>query len=64
MRGDCGSQLYHFKVGYRKGTVTSLQSSLFLLREQGLLFAVWIFSFPLCETKHIDICVKIEIHIL
>lgn len=64
MRGGCGSQLYHLKVGFRKGTVTSLQFSLFLLREQSLLFAVWIFSFQLCETKHIDICVKIEIHIL
>lgn len=61
MRGGCGSQLYHLKVGFRKGTVTSLQFSLFLLREQSLLFAV---SFQLCETKHIDICVKIEIHIL
>lgn len=64
MRGGCGSQLYHLRVGFRKGTVTSLQFSLLLLREQSLRFAVLIFSFQLCETKRIDICVKIKIHIL
>lgn len=55
---------HNLRVGFRKGTVTSLQFFLLLLREQSLRFAVLIFSFQLCETKRIDICVKIEIHIL
>lgn len=63
MRGGCGSQLYHLRVGFRKGTVTSLQFSLLLLREHSLRFAVLVFSFHLRETERIDICVKIKIKV-
>lgn len=47
--------------GFLKRRCHGTSVFLFLLREQSLLFGV---SFQLCETKHTDICVKIQIHIL